>query len=218
MVIGVMHHAKDPLAVNLDPNSNGMARIAVDEVRHPIQWIEDPTDSRTARDSGAFFSNNGIIGTGGTDGGYKVPLGFAVYGRDQIQRGTLYVDPETAWFRAAMHRGCSLCSLLCNTKQFLEMASHELPQARDGHARPAADIEHLGVARQMGLRVQTLVVAAPVWSMSPAQIAAEYDLTEGQVHKALAFMRLTAAPKLQYRVHLCHPRPESLVAMVSGRV
>ena len=43
------------------------------------------------------------------------------------------------------------------------------------------------VLRGTGVRVQTLVVAAREWRLSPAQIAAEYDLTEAQVKDALAF-------------------------------
>lgn len=45
----------------------------------------------------------------------------------------------------------------------------------------------VAVLRGRGLRVQTVVVAAQTWGFSPAQIAAEYDLTEAQVHEALAF-------------------------------
>jgi len=43
------------------------------------------------------------------------------------------------------------------------------------------------VLRGTGIRVQTVVVAAQAWKLSPAQIAAEYDLTEAQVKDALAF-------------------------------
>ena len=38
-----------------------------------------------------------------------------------------------------------------------------------------------------GRRVQTLVLAAQTWRLSPAKIAAEYDLTEAQGHEALTF-------------------------------
>jgi uncharacterized protein (DUF433 family) len=41
--------------------------------------------------------------------------------------------------------------------------------------------------RGTGVRVQTVVVATQAWRLSPAQIAAEYDLTEAQVQDALAF-------------------------------
>jgi len=41
--------------------------------------------------------------------------------------------------------------------------------------------------RGTGVRVQTVVVATQAWELSPAQIAAEYDLTEAQVQDALAF-------------------------------
>lgn len=45
----------------------------------------------------------------------------------------------------------------------------------------------VAVLRGTGLRVQTVVVAAQAWCLSPVQIAAEYDLTEAQVQEALAF-------------------------------
>lgn len=38
-----------------------------------------------------------------------------------------------------------------------------------------------------GLRVQTVVVAARQWGLSPKQIASEYGLTEAQVNNALMF-------------------------------
>jgi uncharacterized protein (DUF433 family) len=43
------------------------------------------------------------------------------------------------------------------------------------------------ILRGAGIRVQTIVVAAQQWKMTPAQIAAEYDLTETQVNDALNF-------------------------------
>lgn len=38
-----------------------------------------------------------------------------------------------------------------------------------------------------GIRVQTIVVAAQHWQLSPGQIATEYDLDEAQVREALDF-------------------------------
>jgi len=43
------------------------------------------------------------------------------------------------------------------------------------------------VLRGTGIRVQTIVVAARQWAMTPAQIAAEYDLAEAQIKEALGF-------------------------------
>jgi uncharacterized protein (DUF433 family) len=43
------------------------------------------------------------------------------------------------------------------------------------------------VVRGTGIRVQTVAVAAERWQMAPAEIAAEYDLSEAQVEEALAF-------------------------------
>ena len=43
------------------------------------------------------------------------------------------------------------------------------------------------VLRGMGIRVQTVVVAAQQWGLTSAQIATEFDLTQAQVSDALAF-------------------------------
>lgn len=43
------------------------------------------------------------------------------------------------------------------------------------------------VLRGTGIRVQTIVVAVDRWQMTPAQVAAEYDLTVAQVEEMLAF-------------------------------
>lgn len=43
------------------------------------------------------------------------------------------------------------------------------------------------VLRGVGVRVQTVVVATQQWELSPAQIAAEYGLSEAQVKDALGF-------------------------------
>ena len=53
--------------------------------------------------------------------------------------------------------------------------------------RRGASGQPLPVLRGTGLRVQTVVVAAQQWGLTPNQIAAEYGLTEAQVSKALAF-------------------------------
>ena len=41
--------------------------------------------------------------------------------------------------------------------------------------------------RGTGIRVQTIVLAARQWGMSPAEISADYGLTREQVEEALAF-------------------------------
>jgi uncharacterized protein (DUF433 family) len=43
------------------------------------------------------------------------------------------------------------------------------------------------VLRGTGIRVQTIVVAHQIWSMDPAEIVADYDLTTEQVADALGF-------------------------------
>jgi uncharacterized protein (DUF433 family) len=53
--------------------------------------------------------------------------------------------------------------------------------------RRGASGQPLAVLRGTGLRVQTVVLATQTWGFSPAQIAAEYDLSFAQVHEALAF-------------------------------
>lgn len=45
------------------------------------------------------------------------------------------------------------------------------------------------VLRGTGIRVQTVAVLTQQWEMTPAQIAAEYGLTEAQVNEALAFYK-----------------------------
>ena len=48
------------------------------------------------------------------------------------------------------------------------------------------------VLRGTGIRVQAIVVAAQHWNKFPAEIAAEYEITENQVNQALAFYKLHA--------------------------
>ena len=43
------------------------------------------------------------------------------------------------------------------------------------------------VLRGVGIRVQTIVAAAQHWRLSPAQVAAEYDISEPLVNDALGF-------------------------------
>lgn len=53
--------------------------------------------------------------------------------------------------------------------------------------RIGASGQILPVLRGTNLRVQTVVIAATKWGLSPQQVAAEYDLNEEQVNQALAF-------------------------------
>ncbi|MEW6499273.1 MAG: DUF433 domain-containing protein [Cyanobacteriota bacterium] len=53
--------------------------------------------------------------------------------------------------------------------------------------RRGASGQPMPVLRGTGLRVQTVVVAAKQWGLSPKEIAAEYSLSEAQVKQALAF-------------------------------
>jgi uncharacterized protein (DUF433 family) len=46
------------------------------------------------------------------------------------------------------------------------------------------------VLRDTNIRVQTIVVAAREWQLSPTRIAAEYDVDESQVNEALAFYQV----------------------------
>lgn len=53
--------------------------------------------------------------------------------------------------------------------------------------RRGASGSPVAVLRGTGLRVQTVVVAAQTWGLTPTAIAAEYALTVAQVEEALAF-------------------------------
>jgi uncharacterized protein (DUF433 family) len=53
--------------------------------------------------------------------------------------------------------------------------------------RRGAGGQPTAVVRGTGLRVQTLVVAAHTWGLTPAQLAAEDDLPVPQIKEALAF-------------------------------
>ncbi len=65
------------------------------------------------------------------------------------------------------------------------------------------------VLRGTGIRVQTVVVAAQRWELTPEQIAAEYGLTEAQVNEALAFyeahrMEIDAAIAAEQELETTH--------------
>ncbi|MCY7383491.1 MAG: DUF433 domain-containing protein [Microcoleus sp. CAN_BIN18] len=49
--------------------------------------------------------------------------------------------------------------------------------------------EFTPVLRGIRLRVQTVVIAARKWGLSPNEIANEYDLSEAQVNEVLAFYK-----------------------------
>lgn len=53
--------------------------------------------------------------------------------------------------------------------------------------RRGASGSPVAVLRGTGLRVQTVVVAAQTWGLTPTAVAAEYDLPVAQVEEALAF-------------------------------
>lgn len=50
-----------------------------------------------------------------------------------------------------------------------------------------ASSELTPVLRGTRLRVQTLVIAAQKWGLSPKEIANEYDISEAQVNESIAF-------------------------------
>lgn len=52
---------------------------------------------------------------------------------------------------------------------------------RGGSGHPAP------VVRGTGIRVQTIAIASEAWALQPAQIAAEFGLSERQVNECLAF-------------------------------
>ncbi|MGK7900039.1 MAG: DUF433 domain-containing protein [Hormoscilla sp.] len=61
------------------------------------------------------------------------------------------------------------------------------PSFPDITYRRGASGQEVPVLGGTSLRVQTIYIAAQQWGLSPHQIADEYDLTEAQVHDALAF-------------------------------
>lgn len=93
----------------------------------------------------------------------------------------------------ATHQGVSL-------NQFILWAVSEkvgaLKQQLDDPAFPhityrrGAGGQPVPVLRGTGIRVQAVTLASQQWGLSPAQIAAEYGLTEAQVKEALAFYEI----------------------------
>ena len=65
-----------------------------------------------------------------------------------------------------------------------DLADRDFPQI--AYRRGAAGVP-APVVRGTRIRVQTVVVAAQQWELSPEQIAADYNLAESQVQEALAF-------------------------------
>ena len=53
--------------------------------------------------------------------------------------------------------------------------------------RRGASGQPVPVLRGAGICVQSVAVAAQSWGLSPAQIAAEYDLPESEIRESLAF-------------------------------
>ena len=78
----------------------------------------------------------------------------------------------------------------------------ELKQQLDDPAFPhvtyrrGASGRPMPALRGVGIRVQTLAVAAEKWGWDPARIAAEYGIGEPQVREALAFYE-THQPELE---------------------
>jgi uncharacterized protein (DUF433 family) len=55
--------------------------------------------------------------------------------------------------------------------------------------RRGASGQLMPVLRGTGIRVQTIVIAAQDWKLSPSQIAEEYDFSESRVKEALSFYK-----------------------------
>jgi uncharacterized protein (DUF433 family) len=77
--------------------------------------------------------------------------------------------------------------------------------------RRGASGEPVPVLRGTGVRVQTLVIAAHTWEMSPAQIAAEFEVTKPQVDQALAFYDVH-----RHEIDASIATEENLEAMADG--
>lgn len=92
----------------------------------------------------------------------------------------------------AAHQGVSLNQfIMWAVAEKVGALSHSLDDPafpRVTYRRGAAG-QPAPVLRGTNIRVQTIVVAAQQWGLTPAQIAIEYDLTKAQVNQALAFNR-----------------------------
>ena len=90
----------------------------------------------------------------------------------------------------AAHQGISLNQfIMWAVAEKVGALSHSLDDPafpRVTYRRGAAG-QPAPVLRGTNIRVQTIVVAAQQWELTPAQIATEYDLTKAQVNQALAF-------------------------------
>ena len=90
----------------------------------------------------------------------------------------------------AAHQGISLNQfIMWAVAEKVGLLSHSLDDPafpRVTYRRGAAG-QPTPVLRGTSIRVQTIVVAAQQWELTPAQIATEYDLTQTQVDQALAF-------------------------------
>jgi len=92
--------------------------------------------------------------------------------------------------RWAVSQGVSLNQfILWAVSEKVAALGHGLDDPAFPHVtyRRGASGQPTPVLRGTGIRVQTLVIAAQQWRLSPAQIAAEYGLSEAQVKSALAF-------------------------------
>ena len=92
----------------------------------------------------------------------------------------------------ATHQGVSLNQfILWSVSEKVGALKQQLDDPAFPHVtyRRGASGWPVPVLRGTGIRVQTVVVAARQWEMTPAQIAAEYGLTEAQVNEALAFYK-----------------------------
>jgi len=95
-------------------------------------------------------------------------------------------DAET-W---AAQQGVSLNQfILWAVAEKVGALSHRLDDPAFPHItyRRGASGQPTAVVRGTGIRVQTLVVAAQSWGLTPAQLAAEYEVTVAQIEEALAF-------------------------------
>jgi uncharacterized protein (DUF433 family) len=69
----------------------------------------------------------------------------------------------------------------------IEQTSDSSPDLPNIMYRRGAAGQFTPVIRGTGIRVQTIVAATQQWELTLSQVAVEYDLSQDQVHDALAF-------------------------------
>ena len=130
----------------------------------------------------------------GSPAGSEPTLAAAADGLVSVACLAVTVIPAT-WYRLALLHNSS-CTVYTRAEEVTSQPTREHDTIRDTFDDPSfprityrrgAAGQPTPALRGTGIRVQTIVVATQRWEMTPAQIAAEYELSEAQVDEALAF-------------------------------